>query len=245
MSIFKSFTDDSLSFSISNVEKMDEHILNNHEPKEWMSTFFKDHKLQNTNYDFDIYLKYDFDDPSKYDVENAITLYETFLNKHIDEAVVFNEKFLPAFTLQYAYEYYVSHRIYEKHKIKSLMRTLFFETDSRRALAYQLVGRLYLLTRMSIDERLDDKYFYTKYVLQHSGLRRMVFYTYVDNKIASLALVKAVYEYEQKHNKTISTGRMEKVLTHLSCLSNVNHVQTMSEEDVYTDLIEYLEEEKF
>lgn len=245
MSKFKSFTDDSLTFSISNIDKIDENLLNNHRSKEWIDDFYKEHKLQYTSYDFDISLKYDFENPSRYDVENAIALYETFKDKKIDEAIIFNDKFLPAFTLQYGYEYYVSHRINEKHPIKSLMRTLFFDTDTRRAVAYQLVGRLYLLTRMSIDERLEDKYFYTKYVLQHSGLRRMVFYTYVDNKIASLGLIKAVYDYENKHSTTIPSGDMETVLTHLSCLSNVNHVQTMTEESVYNDLMEYLEEEKF
>lgn len=245
MAKFKSFSEDSLSFAITNIEKMDNMILENPYSNEWVEDFFKDHKLQYTSLEFDIQLKSDYENPAKYDVENAIALYELLTNSGIGEAKIFNDKFFPAFTLQYAYKYFASHRVYEKHPMKGLNKTMFFETDSRRGVAYQIVGRLYLMVRMSVDEREEDKYKYTRYMLKHSGLRRMVFYTYVDNKIASLAFIKAVYDYEEKHSTTISTGSMNDVLTHLSCLSNVNHVPAMTEEEVYKEMMEYLEEEKF
>jgi hypothetical protein len=240
MAKFKSFTDDSVSFATNNIESFEKMIRENPASNEWLDDFFKEHKLQNTAYDFDIELKYDNDEPRKYDFDNAKLLYEAFESAGLGKAVICNNKFMPAFALQFGYKYYLSYLLNQNEKIKSLSGTLFFEGDVRRSMARNIVGRLYLLASLSIDDRLDDRFEYTKYVLGHAGLRRMVFYTFVDNEIARLAFIKAVIKYEKESNTTLPTKKVHRVLTHLSCLSNVSHVSIMDEDEVEEYLYEYI-----
>lgn len=242
MSKFKSFTDDSISFATNNLNSIVEEIKDNPESNDWMDDFFKNHKLQNTSYNFDIELKYDDNEPRKYDFENGVLLYETFEKANLGKAIISNNKFMPAFALQYGYRYYLSYFLNESENVKSLAGTLFFEGDARRSMARNIVGRLYLLVSLSVDENLDDKYEYTRYVMNHSGLRRMVFYTFVDNNAARLGLIKAVIKYEKETGETLSTKKMHKVLTHLSCLTNVNYVSIMSEDEVEQDLYKFIKE---
>ena len=242
MSKFRSFTDDSVSYAVENEEILTKAIKENPSSNEWLDEFFKEHKMQNTSYDFDIKLKYDNIEPRKYDFENAKLLYETFANANLGKAIICNKKFMPAFVLQYGYKYYMSYFLNPNEKIKSLMGTLFFEGDVRRSMARNIVGRLYLLASLSVDDRLDDKFLYTKYVLGHAGLRRMVFYTFVDNDVARLAFIKAVVRYETENETTLSTKRIHKILTHLSCLTNVSHVSIMSEDEVEEYLYDFIKE---
>jgi hypothetical protein len=109
-------------------------------------------------------------------------------------------------------------------------------------MARNIVGRLYLLTRSSIDNRLEDRFEYTKYVLAHAGLRRMVFYTYLDNDIARLTFIKAVMRYEKESGFSLSIKKVNRVLTHLSCLTNVSAVSIMSEDEVEEYLYNFIKE---
>ncbi len=242
MAKFKSFTDDSISFAIIDEELLTNKLRENPYSNEWLDDFFSEHKMQSTSYTFDIELMYDFDNPRKYDSDNAILIYETFEKAGLGKAVICNNKFMPAFVLQCGYKYYLSHFLSPNEQIKSIKGTLLFDGDVRRSMARNIVGRLYLLAALSIDERLDDRFEYTRYVLNHAGLRRMVFYTYIDNDVARLAFIKAVKKYEKEHNSTISIKKMHKVLTHLSCLTNVSHVGIMSEEEVENYLYSFIEE---
>lgn len=242
MAKFKSFTDDSVSYAVENIELFTNKLNENQYDNEWLAEFFKEHKMQSTAYDFDIELKYDNSDPKKYDFENAKLIYETFEKANIGKAVICNKKFMPAFVLQYGYRYFVSYFKDPNEKIKSLLGTLFFEGDVRRSMARNIVGRLYLLASLSVDDRLDDRFTYTKYVLGHAGLRRMVFYTFVDNDVARLAFIKAVIRYEKENSVTLSTKKMHKILTHLSCLSNVSHVSVMNEDEVEEYLYDFIKE---
>lgn len=242
MAKFKSFTDDSVSYAINNDDSLTKVIEQNPSSNEWMTEFFKEHKMQNTAYDFDIELKYDANEPRKYDFENAKMMYEAFESANIGKAVICNNKFIPAFALQYGYKYYMSYYLNPNEKIKSIIGTLFFDNDVRRSMARNIVGRLYLLAALSIDDRLEDRFQYTKYVLGHAGLRRMVFYTFVDNDIARLAFIKAVIKYEKETGNTISTKKIHKVLTHLSCLTNVSHVSIMDEDEVEDYLFDFIKE---
>lgn len=239
---FKSFSDDSLSYATIGVASFEEKIRNNPTSNEWLADFFKDHKLQNTKYDFDIELQYDDEAVAKYDFENAKLIYETFESLGIGKAIIFNNKFIPAFALQYGYRYYTSHLLSPKENIKSVSGTLFFAGDPRRSMARNIVGRLYLLTVLSLDERLDDKYEYTRYIMQHPGLRRMVYYTFVDNDIARLAFIKSVIRFEKETGTRIGGTKMHKILTHLSCLSNVSQVDIMNEDEVENYLYNYIKE---
>lgn len=242
MAKFKSFTDDSVSYAVNNLESLAKAINDNPTSNGWMDDFFKEHKLQSTSYDFDFELKYDNDEPRKYDFENAKLIYEAFESANIGKAIICNNKFMPAFALQYGYKYYMSYLLNPNEKIKSFMGTLFFEGDVRRSMARNIVGRLYLLASLSVDERLEDRFKYTKYVLGHAGLRRMVFYTFIDNDIARIAFIKAVIKYEKEKGTTVSTKKIHRVLTHLSCLTNVSHVSIMSEDEVEEYLYEFIKE---
>ena len=244
MAKFKSFTDDSVSYAeISEKEDLiTEKLKENPSSNAWVDEYFKDHKMQTTPYNFDFELKYDFDNPKKYDFENAKMMYEAFKNANIGPAVIYNNKFFPAFSLQFGYKYYMSHFLSPKERIKSAKGTLLFNNDPRRSMARNIVGRLYLLVVLSIDETEEDKYIYTKYVMKHPGLRRMVFYTFVDNDVARLALIKAVIKYETENNVSLSGNTIHKLLTHLSCLTNVSHVRIMDESDVQDYLYEFIRE---
>ena len=86
MAKFKSFTDDSVSYAINNDDSLTKVIEQNPSSNEWMTEFFKEHKMQNTAYDFDIELKYDANEPRKYDFENAKMMYEAFESANIGKA---------------------------------------------------------------------------------------------------------------------------------------------------------------
>lgn len=242
MAKFKSFTDDSISFLNTNCDDFDKEIRKNQESADWVASYLGEHKMQNTPYEFKFDLLFDFDNPRRYDFENGKKMYETFEEMSLGKAIIFNEKFMVAFALQHGYKYYLSHLINPKEKIKSVNGTLLFESDVRRSMARNIVGRLYLLTALSVDDELEDRFEYTKYVMGHPGLRRMVFYTFVDNQVARLALIKAVKRYEEDFEVTLSTKKLHKVLTHLSCLDNVNMVEIMDEDEVELYLYDYIKE---
>ena len=242
MAVFSSFTDDSVSYAITNMESFEKKMRENPLSNDWIPEYFKEHKMQPTAYNFDLELKYDTSNPKKYDFENAKLIFETFEKAKLGKAIICNKKFMPAFAIQYGYKYFTSYFLDPNEKIKSTSGTLFFEGDVRRSMARNIVGRLYLLCSLSIDNRLDDRFEYTKYVLGHAGLKRMAFYTFVDNDCARLALIKAVIRFEKENKTTISTKKMHKVLTHLSCLTNVSHVAIMNEDEVEEYLYSYIKE---
>lgn len=242
MAKFKSFTDDSLSYATFNYAELSKKMIESPSSNDWLEEFFKDHKLQSTSFNFDFELKYDEKDPKKYDFENAKLIYETLENANIGPAIIYNNKFFPAFALQCGYKYYMTHFLSPKEHIKSIKGTLLFDGDARRSMARNIVGRLYLLVVLSLDKDNENRYEYTEYVLNHPGLRRMVFYTFVDNDVARLAFIRAVIRYERENNTSLSGTKIHRILTHLSCLSNVSHVKIMEEVEVEDYLYDFIKE---
>ena len=244
MAKFKSFTDDSISYATVTEQTgmLTQKLKENPSSNEWLEEYFKDHKMQSTLYNFDFELKADYDDPKKYDFENAKLIFETLENAKIGPAIIYNNKFFPALALQNGYKYYMSHFLSPKEHIKSVKGTLLFDGDARRSMARNIVGRLYLLVALSVDERKEDRFEYTRYVLNHPGLRRMAFYTFVDNDVARLAFIKAVIQYEAENNISLSGTKVHKILTHLSCLTNVSHVKIMDEDEVQEYLYNFIKE---
>ncbi|MCQ2795242.1 MAG: DUF6339 family protein [Bacilli bacterium] len=242
MSKFVCFTDEAMDYAIENADALEQKIRENPSTNDWLEEYFKNHKFKGTLYNFDFELKYDSTDPSKYDFENAKGMYELFEDLKIKKVVAYNEKFMVSFALHNGYRYYTAHLMHPKSKIKSIKGTMLYGNETRRSVARNTVGRLYLLACLSVDNRLKDKFFYTKYVMEHAGLRRMQYYTYVDNDIARLSLIKSVYDYEKSKKKKLSIDKVNKLLTHLSCLSNVSAVFNMTEEEVIADLTDYIKE---
>lgn len=227
-------TDNGIDVIKNNLDEFKE-LYSSQDTNAWVWSFNKVKVYAESSYDINFEFKNDNGDYEPYECENAIALYELFKGLNIGEAVINDEKFIAGFALQYGYDYFK-----KTMGVKSCGATLFFEDNTRRAMARNAIGRLYHRVKMTIDEdNEEDIYWLTKFAFKNNKVFRIEYDPIFDHKNISLPFFKALKRWSDAGHK-IPQGDI--LRAHYSVLCYVNKVEIMEEEELIEYITEFLEE---
>ena len=211
----------------ANMGEFYEAMKYNPESNKWIEDFVGFDPFVPTNFELGE-LPFDplFEDEDT-DLILAIKIYEAFEKNGIGKATVFNEKTMVGLTLDLGYTYFQRTMASEIQKnISSVRDDLFFNEGSRRAMARNCIGRLYLRVLMTIDEDADDRFELTKFAFRNNQSFRTSYYTYMDGKNRQLAYFRALKRWNQKHpQKKVPYEVAYGLSAHIAVMDNVEMLE--------------------
>lgn len=180
-----------------------------------------------------------FKKPSDSDCINSIKLYETL--KDLPRNVVLSEQFLSGFLFTYGYQYFEWRWVpaYKDEASRALSH-LFFLNDTRRSLAINVVGHLFLRAARLVEPELGKEHQYDllKKAYNYPFVFRGEYHNYADNPKVHKALIKAALSIIDQGNK-MGTRDFERLLTHLSMIGGISLSESLSENEIEDLLTEY------
>lgn len=217
-------------------EKAFDHMKNN-DNIDWLENFCNE-KIWETK----VYLIEDFelDYSSNYeDVElkNAITLYEHL--HHLPRYIICNKRFWAWIIFEKAYK---QSKCAMEFKA-SVLKSSWFNNDSRRGLMLNVMGRQYFKVELSIDETFgDDKYTLTKYIFTNHNLYKNLVYRNIGMlKHVSLAVLKSEFLLNEGKNFKYSDNLASAFVKSVSRLGSAKLIDIISEEEIMDYLLEKME----
>lgn len=232
------FTDEALVMFKENKELFCEQMRLHPNDTDWIDNFYGSKAMVPSTYKFDFEFKPFYKDAINEDYENAVAMYELFKEHNLGPATIYNEKFLTGFIFTFGYKYFME--VIGADQVSHVFGTLFFDEGQRRAIARNTIGRLYRYVELTIDESLEDKYEITKFAFENKNLFRIRYYTYFDGITTHRAYFKAFKRWYDKTKGEIKLSLVQKVITHLSVLSNVSDTDLMTERDLVDYLVGYI-----
>jgi len=173
-----------------NSDKVSECIKENKFDSSWISGLYNgkiyDVKKAKIN-DFELKVSLN-GNYKEVELENAITLYENL--KDLPRYIITDERFWAWINLSKCYKATTQAMpIRSKSTFKNMW---LFSQGKRRGLFFGANSRLYFWTELTVDESLEDKYLYTKFVFQnHERIRQLTWRANSNNKHIILNVVKA------------------------------------------------------
>lgn len=217
-----------------------EGMKTHQENADWIQEMLGFDPFSESKYDVDFKLSFDPSAPrDQNEIDNAIGLYEAFEKAGIPRVVVFQEKFLVGYILTQAYQYFIWKTGLDQ--ISKVKADLFFSTGPRRAIAFNVVGRLYMWTWLSKDETLSDPYTYTRFLFENPSLKDIIYHPYADGENVRLGFLWAFYDWKRAHPNDPVTRKMYRDASiHLSLLCNINCAESMQKEEIKNYLLDFL-----
>lgn len=191
-------TDEALETLRENSDKVSEYIKENKFDSSWISKIYSgklyDIKKEKIN---DFELKISLNDKYKeVELENAIILYEVL--KDLSRCVITDERFWAWINLSKCYKATTQAM---PIKSSSTFRNMWlFTQGKRRGIFFGANSRLYFWTELTVDESIEDKYLYTRFVFDnHERIRQLTWRANSNNKHIVLNVVKAEKKIYDKY----------------------------------------------
>lgn len=248
-------TDEALETLRENSDKVSEYIKENKFDSSWISKIYSgklyDVKKEKIN---DFELKISLNDKYKeVELENAIILYEVL--KDLPRCVITDERFWAWINLSKCYKTTTQAM---PIKSSSTFRNMWlFTQGKRRGIFFGANSRLYFWTELTVDESIEDKYLYTRFVFDnHERIRQLTWRANSNNKHIVLNVVKAekkIYdkyandpEYMDAFNKCehgVGTHNIYTAISkYLSLYGSVRLLDVISDQDLQNLIYNKLEE---
>ena len=191
-------THEALETLRENSDKVSEYIKENKFDSSWISKIYSaklyDVKKEKIN---DFELKISLNDKYKeVEFENAIILYEVL--KDLPRCVITDERFWAWINLSKCYKTTTQAM---PIKSSSTFRNMWlFTQGKRRGIFFGANSRLYFWTELTVDESIEDKYLYTRFVFDnHERIRQLTWRANSNNKHIVLNVVKAEKKIYDKY----------------------------------------------
>lgn len=190
-------------------------------------------------------------DYSKVDFENSITLYESL--KDLPRYILTDERFWAWINFTVGYQASL-----QSMSIKSNSTFLdhwLFTQGTRRGIFFGVMSRCFFRVALTVDERLDDKYELTRFIIDNpERFRNLSWRSNSSEKhivLGALKAEKAIYDnYSNdpvmgKKMKQAEKGKHNvytEVAAYLSLYGSVRLIDVISEEDIYNVVYEKMDD---
>ncbi len=189
-------------------------------------------------------------DYSKVDFDNSIALYESL--KDLPRYILTDERFWAWINFTVGYQASL-----QSMPIKSNSTFLdhwLFSQGTRRGIFFGVMSRCFFRVALTVDERLDDKYELTRFVIDNpERFRNLSWRSNSSEKHIVLGALKAEKTiYDNYINDPIMSKKMQEaekgkqnvyteVASYLSLYGSVRLIDVISEEDIYKTVYEKME----
>ncbi len=208
-------------------------VRKNPDSGEWLREYLGYDPFDVTKYEVDDFeLKYDryYD---SYSVPNGITLYEHL--KMLPSYILYNQYFWCWIIFAKAYRQ-AQHTV-EFINAKTLLRTWFPPTGSRRGIMDQAMAQEDVKAKMTVDVDSGNKYELTKYLFANKSLFIfMMARNVTDNSAVSLAVVDIAKEIFDRKGQLLSRDQSEDLLKSTYRLGSAKLIDSMSREEIKESL---------
>lgn len=190
-------------------------------------------------------------DYSKVDFENSIILYESL--KELPRYVLTDERFWAWINFAMCYEACLQSMPIKTNS--TFKDHWLFSQGTRRGIFFGVMSRCFFRVALTIDERLDDKYELTKFVIDNpERFRNLSWRSNSSEKhivLGALKAEKAIYDsyindpvYREKMLKSEKGTHnvYTEVASFLSLYGSVRLIDTISEEDIFKAIYEKMED---
>lgn len=218
----------------------------------WLSSIYSGNLYEEKKYtipEFSLKISED-GDYSKVDFENSIILYESL--KDLPRYILTDERFWSWINFTVGYQASL-----QSMPIKSNSTFLdhwLFRQGTRRGIFFGVMSRCFFRVALTVDERLDDKYELTKFVIDNpERFRNLSWRSNSSEKHIVLGALKAEKAiYDNYINDPIYKDKIKKaekgthniytdVAAYLSLYGSVRLIDVVSEEDIYDAVYERME----
>lgn len=236
-------------------KKVNEMIIANPTSSKWLTDFTQVNNFEEIKCaieDFDI-IYTDGTDNKENDYINAIALYE-HLNK-LPRYVLTEERFWAWLNFTKGYNYAIR-RVPVQSK-STIGDHYLFNKGNRRGCFFGVLSRLYFYTDLTVDYRLEDKYELTRFALEkEERIRNLTWRANSSEKHIVLSAIKAEKYVYDKYMSSDDTKQLylnaEKnidniniytaVAKHLSFYGSVRLIDAIMEDDLYNEVVRFMEE---
>lgn len=191
-------TDEALETLRENSDKVSEYIKENKFDASWISKIYsgKLYDIKKEKID-DFELKISLNDNYKeVELENAIVLYEAL--KDLPRCIITDERFWAWINLCKCYK--TTTQAMPIKSLSTFKNMWLFSQGKRRGIFFGANSRLYFWTELTVDNSLEDKYLYTKFVFHnHERIRQLTWRANSNNKHIVLNVVKAEKKLYDKY----------------------------------------------
>lgn len=234
-------TDAAVETLARNAKKVSDNLIENSVDSNWLNELYSGDLYEIKKYnipDFELLVS-DDGDYSKVDEINSITLYEA-LNE-LPRYVLTDERFWCWINFKKGYQ--ASLQAIPIKGESTFKNHWLFTLGNRRGLFFGVMSRCYFRVDLTVDERLEDKYELTKFVIENpERFRNLTWRASSSNKNIVLGVLKAEKAICEKYKEHVKNDIYTEVAKFISLYGSVRLIDAVSEEDIYEAVYNKMED---
>ncbi len=181
-------------------------------------------------------------DYSKVDFDNSITLYESL--KELPRYILTDERFWAWINFTVGYQASLQSMTIKSNS--TFLDHWLFTQGTRRGIFFGVMSRCFFRVALTVDERLEDKYELTRFVIDNpERFRNLSWRSNSSEKHIVLGVLKAeksiydnyindpIYGEKMKRAEKGTHNIYTKIASYLSLYGSVRLIDVVSEEDIY------------
>lgn len=225
----------------TNIEEVTKFLKENPNDTNWIKKIYnsedifieKKYKIN----DFELDTSYD-GNYVKVDYNNSIKLYENL--KVLPRYILTDERFWAWFNFTIGYK--ASLQAMPIKSSSTFKDHWLFSGGQRRGLFFGVMSRCFFRVELTVDERREDKYELTKFVIENpERFRNLTWRANSSQKHLVLGILKAEKEIYEKYGKKVKNNIYADVAKFVSLYGSVRLIDAISEEEIYKAVYDYME----
>lgn len=173
------------------------------------------------------------------DFDNSIILYESL--KELPLYILTDERFWAWINFEKGYKAAIqampikSNSTFSDHWL--------FTQGSRRGIFFGVLSRCYFRVALTIDERLEDKYELTRFVIENpERFRNLTWRSSSSEKHIVLGVIKAEKDISDKYGNKVKNSIYKEIAKEISLYASVRLIDVVTEEDIYNFVYDKMEQ---
>lgn len=214
----------------NNLVQVTSYMVNNKVNSTWIGKLVRGKIYTEKKYKIPDFNLKENNDYKQVDFDNSIILYESL--KDLPRHILFDERFWAWINFDKCYSQALQ-AMPVKEKISTVRDHYFFNSGARRSLFFGVMSRCYLRVALSIDERLEDKYELTKFVIENpERIRNLTWRSFSNKKHLVLAVLKAEKKAYEKYGDKMPSSLFKEIAKYVSKIGSVRLIDAITEDNM-------------
>lgn len=235
----KYMKDEILESIKKNIHAVHKLMLDNPGSNYWLYEHFSKSPFIEKKYQIDDFDLLSNPNYKAVDFDNSVSLFEHL--KHLPRYVLTDERFWAWLNFEKFYSVALQAMPMNPKKVSSLKDHYIFSNGDRRSLFFGVLSRCYFRVERTIDERLDDHYNLTRFVIENPERFRNLSWRALSNqKHLVLGVLKAEKKIHDELDGNIKNSLYPKLAKNISKLGSVRLIDSIDEDTMFNFAYENL-----
>lgn len=206
-------------------------MINDHpSDSSWLKTYLGFEPYETKKYLIEDFELANDEDYSKVALQNSITLYNKL--KDLPRYILCNIRFWAWVTFEKAYKQAINTIIPVKD---SIVKAWWLPNNSRRDLMLQIVARNYFRAEVTVDEKSDNKFYLTEYIVKYPETYRNLAYRNIGMlPNVSNAFIRCCRQAMIDTSIELTADNIREIMKETSKIGSVMLIDTMESEEIYS-----------